>query len=114
MAIFTWNPAWGTSLDKKPKILKAQFGDGYSQRTKDGINNNPGVWNLSLDEKTDVEADAIMAFLDARGGAEAFYWTPPSSSTQVVVTCENCRRSWKAFNSNTINATFIQQFDASP
>ncbi len=64
----------------KPKItfntLKAQFGDGYSQRGKQGINHRVEEWPLTF-SLPDDECAAIAEFLDAHQGHRAFLWTPP-------------------------------------
>ena len=38
----------GIQQTVKPRVLKAQFGDGYEMRVRDGINNTPREWSLHL------------------------------------------------------------------
>lgn len=66
------------------KIFRADFGDGYSQTAKDGINNVKRQWSLSFSGYPADLIDAITDFLDARGSNEAFYWTPPFEETQTL------------------------------
>lgn len=47
------------------------------QEVADGLNNKVQAWTVT---KTDVyasELSPITAFLDAHGGYQSFYWTPP-------------------------------------
>lgn len=108
MAVFNFRP---TSADqsKKPRVNIASFGDGYEQREKDGLNNNLMTWSLQFQSVPITDADAIDAFLDARGGAESFDWTPPDKPTGKYK-CEEWRRSPSAeFDTvASITATFKQ------
>ena len=111
MATFTWNPEYGASVEKKPNVRAIKFGDGYEQRSKDGINNDPAKWSLQFNMRDDVETAAIMTFLNARAGYEAFYWTPPNESTQIHVVCRTWNKTLNKFNLNSISATFEQVFE---
>ena len=75
MDIFDYAPSWNSKIQRKPKVLVADFGDGYTQRTANGINHNKEEWNLSFTKRKDTEADAIEAFLETQGGSTAFLWT---------------------------------------
>lgn len=58
------------------KVAAAQFGDGYSQRAADGMNNESQKWNVTV-EGYRATIDEILAFIRDKQGAESFYWTPP-------------------------------------
>jgi phage-related protein len=75
MATFTWTPSFGSPESSQPKVLEADFGDGYSQRVRMGLNSDPKTWDLRFDNRADAERDQIRNFLEARGGVEAFDWT---------------------------------------
>lgn len=111
MAIFTWNPEFGAAQEKKPRVRTVSFGDGYEQRLRDGINNNPSKWTLQFNMRDNTETDAIMSFLDARGGSEAFSWTPPYESTPIRVVCRSWTKSLQKFNLNNISAVFEQVYE---
>lgn len=107
---FTWQPTQeGAGRNKAYHANAAQFGDGYSQRSPAGINNSDEAWQLQFygDETTVAE---IEAFLDARGGHESFYWTPPRG-TQKRFVCGGFRSTpldddgWA-----TVHVTFQQVF----
>ena len=73
---FTWDHVSEPSGTITFSVLSAQFGDGYSQRLANGINNESGSWPLSFVGDDDF-IGAIVAFIRAHKGAQSFYWTPP-------------------------------------
>jgi hypothetical protein len=111
VATFTYTEDFGASKKLTPRVKSIAFGDGYSQRVRDGINTNPQTWSLSFSNRTDIEADAIDAFLTARGGYESFDWTPYGESAGKYV-CKEWSKSLDGFNRNTIQAVFEQIFEA--
>lgn len=110
MATFTYTIDWKNALQRKPRILMAQFGDGYSQRQADGLNANPKVWSLKFENRSDSEADDIDAFLVARGGWEAFDWTDPDGDALKFV-CREWSRVREQYNLNTVAAVFEQVYE---
>lgn len=111
MATFTYTADFGASKKLQPKVISVSFGDGYEQRVRNGLNTNPQTWDLSFSNRTDTEAEAIDAFLTARGGAESFDWTPYNESAGKYI-CREWSKSIDGFNRNTIQATFVQIFEA--
>lgn len=71
------SPAFDTAPTTRTKTLTAQFGDGYSQRAADGINNVLTDWDVVWKVITAAERATLVEFLEARAGFEAFYWTSP-------------------------------------
>ena len=109
METFNWNVSIGTSKETKTRVIKNQYGDGYAQRLGDGINSIVRAWPVTIKASSLVLADEIEGFLEARGGAEAFLWTPPNAAVAVKVICENWRRQDR-IASSVITATFQQVF----
>lgn len=108
MAVFTYTPDYSASVAYKPRVREARFGDGYSQRTPDGINTGTDTWSLTFAVRTDSEAAAILDFLATRGGYEAFDWTPPGEGTAIRVVCREWNRAFDQTNKNTVTATFAR------
>lgn len=83
------NPTYGYNRKRKPKMLMAEFGDGYAQRAGDGINNNPRTLSLNWGMLSKTEMEAIIAFFDTRSeDASSFDYTLPdeTSSKKYIVT----------------------------
>jgi phage-related protein len=111
METFTWIPTYSSAATAKPRVLTAQYGDGYSQRTPDGLNSLPYSWDLIFIEQTTISQ--ILPFLNAQLGATAFYWTPPRWTTQIKVICQKWSSPINDFGVTRVLATFEQVFDNS-
>jgi phage-related protein len=72
---FNWIPSYSSNNDVQIRKLEARFGDGYSQRQRDGINSVMSSLNLTFENRPDSEAKAIMHFVESKGGVESFYFT---------------------------------------
>jgi phage-related protein len=110
MATFTYTPSFEATESSKPRAQKFAAGDGYEQRVRFGLNTDPKEWSLTFSERTNTERDNIVAFLEARAAVESFDWTPPRGSAGRYV-CEEWQVTLRAFNFNTIQATFRQVFE---
>ena len=104
---FIWTPSYNQSAEISPRVLAVRFGDGYTQRIPDGINNNLLNLDLTFENRSEKEATAIAHFLNVRRGAEPFAYTPPSPyATQKLFICKNFTSTF-VFNDNfTVNAKF--------
>ena len=111
MATFTYTPDFGAELKEVPRVRVAKFGDGYEQRSAEGINAIQEVWSLSFNTRTNAERDAIRAFLRARAGVEAFDWTTPLGTVGKWV-CRDWSVSMRAAGVNDMSFTFEQVFEA--
>lgn len=106
---FNWVPTVaGLSGDATLKVRKVTFGDGYTQRAADGINNRSSSYQLTFMGDA-AKIAAILAFLDAHVGATAFYWTP-LLRPQSLFTCEKYTEPTKDGDVYTMTAQFDQTF----
>jgi phage-related protein len=67
-------PIWTSPVNVTAKVLENEFGDGYTQRAADGINNVKETWELSWKNLTTPEKEALDNFLRERAGFRAFAW----------------------------------------
>lgn len=74
-AKFTFKVQVQTSGDGEFLMDRSRFGDGYSQDTPKGINNEVQKWKVSF---AGYKGDCapVMAFLRSQKGL-SFLWTPP-------------------------------------
>ncbi len=103
----TVSPSYGLTVSKAPLVRIAQFGSGYSQRSKLGINNNPKMINLQWRNITETNADEMDDFLTARGGYENFDYTVSGESSSSKYIC----REWSKTIPYTGTATFLAVFE---
>jgi phage-related protein len=82
------------NYDLEPKIIKAQFGDGYAQRRPAGINTQACMWVLTMKNVDAATAGDVVTFLSARNGVEIFNWTPPRQIVETPVTQDVICPSW--------------------
>ena len=66
-----------SSASTEFRVIKAQYGNGYSQRAPDGINNSVGSWDLAWDNITAAEFGVITAAFEQARGADYFTWLAP-------------------------------------
>lgn len=95
-----------------PRIFRTDFGDGYSQRVPDGINNAPRSLKMKLQNLTVIERDAVLEFIEAKRGAGAFYYQPPNEGVLLIWSCPKWsvspmlnKQLWE------IDLNFTQEFD---
>lgn len=104
-------PNVGMAVAHEPRVLIAQFGDGYDQRIPDGINHQRRNWSLRWGPITPAAADYIENFLLARGAHQPFWWTPPRYLAPVKVRCPKWIRTEEQWNASSIEAGFVEVFD---
>lgn len=85
-------------LDHAPAVRTVKFGDGYEQRIATGINNNPQKWSLMFTKRSGADVDGVYDFLQARGGVEAFEWTPRWESVPRRYVCRKWTRKFDVYN----------------
>lgn len=86
MATLPYQPSYSSDYGYEPRVLKSQYGDGYLQRTQDGINNMPIsgslIWNLKR-----ADGLILLAFLQNLKGVTSFSWQPPEASAPLKFIC---------------------------
>lgn len=107
--VFTWTPDLGASQTITPSVQQTKFGDGYELRVPVGINSTPKSWSVTF-SKGPAEAMAILDFLEARGGREAFTWTDPFDRAGTYV-CREWTGGQAMFGVYQVTATFEQVFE---
>lgn len=107
---FSWFPDKGSDQSVTANVESIKFGDGYESRIPRGLNTTPMSWSLTF-TRAAVESKAILAFLRARAGSEAFYWKNPLEELGVYV----CRE-WKVKrigqDAMQVTCSFEQVFEA--
>lgn len=110
---FYWTPSYSTSADLTQRRIEVKFGDGYSQRMRDGININPLNFNLVFDGRNDAEATALIHFVEQKGAVDSFVYNPPTifNKTGLKYIAKDLKYSAVAYNINNISFTMERVFD---
>lgn len=106
----TVEPSPGTRLKPKVKVLKAEFGDGYTQTTADGMNNIRYELALRWEILTPDQCDPMVAFFEARKGYERFTYEANDDTKVRVWTCEDWERTKVQGGHWELTATFVENF----
>lgn len=101
----------GTSESREPRVLAAQFGDGYTQRAGDGINANPGELSPSWNVLLEGEAQAILNFFASHKGYIPFKFKLPGEATARKWICTKWNRTWATNRTVDVTATWKEVFD---
>lgn len=107
MATFTWNPDSGADEQHEPSARRVKFGDGYEQRSANGLNPDmASLDGLTFSGRSAAESAAIETFLRAQGSVTSFNWTPPGG-TQGIYVCSKWSKKWVS-SLVVITASFYQ------
>ena len=74
----------GIAEAPKPRVLKAQFGDGYEMRIRDGINNTPRKWSLVFNNRTREDIDNLYRFFIVLASVDTCRLTVPDTTAVSV------------------------------
>lgn len=106
---FNW-PVRLTSTGEGEQVVRtAKFGDGYAQRSAEGINSAKEIWEIRVTGNA-AKIAAVKAFIKAHQGARAFHWTPPLGEPGLYVTTGGWRLSGHGAQKYTLSTTFEQTF----
>lgn len=103
---FTWRVLATVTGGGKFRSKVSKFGEGYSQEWADSINNEEQAWKVTVVEP---DVDAALAFVRARKGVEAFYWTPPKGA-QGYYKCKDYNLVDQGGGVYTLDMNFEQAF----
>lgn len=103
-------PDFGFDDSRSPRLKRTEFGDGYVQRRRDGLNHDPLSVELVWTNVSHEEGDAIFDFLEARGGDEAFFYDLPFVGL-IKWTAPAYRRSYTDPDTMRVSAAFEECFD---
>jgi phage-related protein len=104
------SPDYALSAKVKPRIVTARFGDGYAQRSRDGLNNIDRTWDVRWTDLSLDELEILTDFFELCAGVDNFAWTPPGEQTAVKVIVEEWDKEWGNVGRYNLRASFIQDF----
>lgn len=114
MAIPTFNPPKAPSPQSSKtqdlKLLKAEFGDGYTQITRDGINHVKRKARLIWDSLREAHSTEIHDFFEGLGGDQPFKYKVPDDGEIRRWRCEKWETQFTTYNRRTITADIVEDF----
>lgn len=100
-----------SSSSQEYRVILAQFGNGYEQRQKDGINNSIQQWSVTWENINTSESNEIITAFDTAAGIEPFLWQPPNANQVRKYKVERYDQSVLSGSLSTVSATLKQVFD---
>ncbi len=99
-----------------PRVLKAQFGDGYEMRVRDGINNTPRTWALTFNNRTKEDIDNLYAFFNRLASVDTCKLTVPDQTESgdeftATVVIEDYSRTLAYDNYYTLTCSAREVFE---
>ena len=104
----------GFTRQSTPKIHTMDFGDGYTQRITDGINNLQQTMQVSFSTRPKAEIDDLVAFFESLGGVNKFEMTidDTNGAETIKVLCQQWSQTWAFDNFYSLSATFVRCYEA--
>lgn len=101
----------GSSIATKPRTRVAPFGDGYKQRSGDGLNAIDKKMSLSFTALVKHEADYLEAFFTERAGYKPFRFTPPHHVQERIWIATEWNVTYTGAISYDVTASLEEVFD---
>jgi phage-related protein len=105
---FTWRPDKSAPGTFDQSVRAAKFGNGYTQRAADGINNETQSWNLTFTGNKSRIAE-IVKFLRKQEGYKAFIWSAPFDGPLYFI-CSSFNPTDLGGSAWALTATFEQTY----
>lgn len=101
----------GTGGPITMQVRRAEFGDGYSQRARDGLNYVRRTVTLSWSALSAADLQTIVSFFKSLGGADSFTYMLPLESTQYTWTCATMTPTYVDGLIVALTAVIVEEFD---
>lgn len=104
---FTWLPSYGMTIENNPRTVSYDNVMPYFQIKGDGINIHTVGIKQIFDNRTLVQAKAILAFLNNKKGANKFYFAMPEQYGKTIsCICREWSCQFKFYNNFVVSANF--------
>lgn len=107
----TLDLSYGSDMSQDYRVRRVDFGDGYSQRSKRGINNAPQQWRLIWNGISDTDAEMLRVFFAGLGGVGVIEWEPYNQATELKWTANGWAAAFAGFETQDCSITLTQEFD---
>ena len=103
----------GAARTVTQRVLTAQFGDGYSQRVKAGINPTDESFNVKFGNRSRANVNKLAAFFDRQSGSKfnLVITEHNESDNTIKVVCDQYNITYVNSEIHTITATLKRVFE---
>ena len=113
MANLPIQPTRASSKGVQTRFLQADLGDGYTQRSGDGIQTIVESGGVTFEALDTTAANNLVAFFESLEGYQSFTWVPFRQTAAKKFICPNWSESFRGNHLTTITAEFQEVFDRS-
>jgi phage-related protein len=107
----TLDLSYGTDMQQDYRVSRVDFGDGYSQRARKGLNTKPQKWRLNWSRISDADAETLRLFFEDLAGVGLIEWTPYNQSTPLLWTANGWSGKPVGFLIHDCSIVLSQEFD---
>lgn len=100
-------PDKGAKRRVAPATIEYKLGDGYTQFSANGVNNQMETWDLQFSSRTRGEIQAIADYLADKNSVTSFAWTTPRGETRQFV-CKSWEETYNNDFDCSLSCTFTQ------
>ncbi len=111
MALLPFEPTRASNRNVTPRFLRADLGDGYDQRSGDGIQTIKEEWSVTFEALDQTSANTLIAFFEDLQGYQKFEWIPFRQTVEKKFICVNWTEAYPGNSLTSIAASFVQVFD---
>ena len=98
-----WKPSYNLTINNTPRVVTHQFGDGYEQRTVDGVESVLLEGSVNFETRDAKEARAMAHFLHQRKGQESFIIIlPPPYNLDKIYVVQDWTTTFNFYDNYTI------------
>lgn len=112
---FYWIPTYSTKLDVKNTPFIAKLGDGYEQRSPNGLNTYDKTYSMVFQQRSDKETRSIINFVESTAGANAFQIVMPLAAYEnqplQKYVADSVSASPDSYGLNTVQVAIRKVFD---
>jgi len=102
----------GLSRQSSHRVLTATFGDGYEQRSLDGLNTKDDMFSLTFKNRDAEQINLIAAFFDVKAGKNFnFVVTDHLGDTSLKVVCDSYDINYSHDLYHSMNCTFRRVYE---
>jgi len=107
----------GLSKTTQHRVLTAQFGDGYSQRVRDGINTKVERFSISFNNRSAEEINLIAAYFDSKAGLHFVlnitdtFTSGALSASAIKVICNEYSTQYTNTVNHSLTTTFRRVYE---
>lgn len=108
---FYWRPSYDSSIENQVGFKRFESSEGLFNSQDFKANKNDIIINVKFDKLNDIEAAAILIFLENKKGNERFDFLAANPYNQKnKYTCKSFQHTWSFAQNNTISAIFERKF----